>query len=223
MSSSAKNITVVISSSEHPINRWVEHWAAARVGSQSISIVRRPDDAEGGDICFLVSCTEIVPLSMRAKYQKVLVIHASDLPIGRGWSPHIWTIIAGGQEVVVSLLEASAKVDQGSVWKKIKYEIPKYYLYDDIMEVINKAHIELMDFAIEHYKTVIPRAQDAGIKPTYFQKRTPADSEISVFKSISEQFNTLRMCDHKRFPAFFELHGKKFKIKIEYYDEKNDH
>jgi methionyl-tRNA formyltransferase len=159
MRSSVKNITVVISSSEHPINRWVEDWALARVGSQTICIVRSPDDAEGGDICFLVSCAEIVPLSMRAKYQKVLVIHASDLPIGRGWSPHIWTIIAGGQEIVVSLIEALAQVDRGPVWKKFKYKIPKYYLYEDVIEVINNAHIELMDFAIMNFDIVKPKKQ----------------------------------------------------------------
>ena len=222
MNSRAKNITVIISSEIHPINTWIEKWVEDRIDA-NVDIVRSPEEAIGGDICFLVSCIDIVSLKIRERFKKVLVIHASDLPIGRGWSPHIWEIINGGDEIVVSLLEASAKVDQGAIWKKLRHKIPKHALYKEVIEVVNNAHIDLMNFAVENFNNVVPLQQDPDVEPTYCPKRTPADSKISPHKSIAEQFNTLRMCDYKRFPAFFDLHGKRFKILIESYDEKNDY
>ena len=32
----------------------------------------------------------IIDEATRNKYQKALVLHAGDLPLDRGWSPHIW-------------------------------------------------------------------------------------------------------------------------------------
>ena len=214
-----KNITIIISSKAHPINACIENWMSLRNEDQHIKIVRTPEEATGGDLCFLISCSDIVPLSVRKKYSHVLVIHASDLPKGRGWSPHIWHIIDGGEEVVVSLLEASEKVDRGDIWQQYSYKIPKYFLYDDIMKTINQAHIDLMDFAVENFTTVKPVPQDPEIEPTYYPKRTPLDSEIFPSKTIAEQFNILRVCDKIRYPAFIRLHGKKFKIMIERYDD----
>jgi methionyl-tRNA formyltransferase len=55
----------------------------------------------------------------RAKYDSSLVLHASDLPAGRGWSPHIWAITNGAESVTLSLLEAEDQVDSGRIWKKM--------------------------------------------------------------------------------------------------------
>ena len=222
MNSWAKNITIIISSESHPINDWIKRWVEDR-NDAKVDIIRNPDEASGGDLCFLISCTDIVSLEVRQKFKKTLVIHASDLPAGRGWSPHIWEIVNGGDEIVVCLLEASAKVDQGAIWKKIRYKINKHLLYSDVIKIVNNAHIDLLNYAVENFDTIIPEIQNPKVQPTYFNKRIPADSEISPFKTIEEQFNTLRMSDYKRFPAFFELHGKRYKILIEHYDEKNDH
>jgi methionyl-tRNA formyltransferase len=49
---------------------------------------------------------------------------------------------------------------------------------------------------------------------TYFKKRTPNDSEISVEQSIKQQFNLLRIVDNVRYPAFFYMNGKKYILKI---------
>ena len=215
----SKNITLIISDARHPVNSWIEAWVSERPEGQVAEIVRTSDQAKGGDICFLISCTEILPAEFMDKYTHVLVIHASDLPKGRGWSPHIWAIIEGQEELTVTLLEASEEVDCGDIWHKSTHQIPKYFLYSDIIEVVNRAHVDLIDYAVEHNGTVDPLPQDLHIAPTYLPKRTPADSEISAYESIASQFNLLRVCDNNRFPSFFHLHGKKFKITIESSDE----
>jgi methionyl-tRNA formyltransferase len=214
-----KKITLIISDARHPVNTWVEAWVSERPEGQVAEIVRTSDQAKGGDICFLISCTEIFPVEFMQRYTHVLVIHASDLPKGRGWSPHIWAIIQGQEELTVCVLEASEKVDRGDIWHKSTHQIPKHFLYNDIMEVVNQAHIDLIDYAVENHETVDPLPQDPHKIPTYFSARTPVDSEISASESIASQFDLLRVCDNNRFPSFFHLYGKKFKITIESSDE----
>jgi methionyl-tRNA formyltransferase len=55
---------------------------------------------------------------------------------------------------------------------------------------------------------------------TFYKRRKPEHSRLDVNKTIAEQFNLLRVADNERYPAFFELQGKKYKIKIE--KTKND-
>lgn len=214
-----ENITVLTSSEHHPVNLWINKWTSERPPHQKVDLIRSPSAAVGGDLLFLVSCTEIVSEAVRQKYTHTLVIHASDLPEGRGWSPHIWDILNGKNEIVVCLLAATDKVDRGDVWHKIRCKIPKHYLYSDIIDVVNGAHLELMDFAIQNYKTIVPTPQPKNIEPTYHPRRTPLDSMVSPNKTIVELFDQLRVCDAKRFPAFFEMDGKKFKISIGHYDD----
>ena len=214
-----REITFIISSEEHPINSYIDYWCIEHSNDFEIDIVRDPVKSNGGDICFLISCNEIVSKDILDKYEFSLVIHASDLPHGRGWSPHIWSIINGDEEIVISLLEASKRVDEGDIWKKIRIDVGKYLLNNEIISLINEAHIDLINFAVKNYKNVNPQPQDKSLTPTYFQKRNPSDSKISVDKTIREQFNLIRICDPDRFPAFFELDGHKFKMIIEKYDD----
>ena len=69
----------------------------------------------GGDILFLISCNEPISKDVRALFRATLVIHASDLPLGRGWSPHIWQVLEKKRFIKVTLLEAADLVDSGSI------------------------------------------------------------------------------------------------------------
>src|SRR5690606_20519327 len=75
------------------------------------------------------------------------------------------------------------------------------------------AEFELMTWAIENFEEVVPTPQ-RGV-PTYYRKRTPEDSRIDPSKPLMESFNLLRVADPERYPAFFEMHGRRFKIRIE--------
>ena len=171
-----------------------------------------------GDILFLISCSDIISKVERSEFKKTLVIHASDLPHGRGWSPYVWEIINGATDITLSLLEAEDKVDTGDIWKKVIVPIPKTALFDEINELIFNSELDLMDFSIENYKTIKPKEQTC-IDSTYWPKRSPNDSEIDINKRISEQFDLMRVCDPNRFPAFFYKDGKRFNITISRDDE----
>lgn len=208
-------ISFLCSDKQHPVNEHLLKWVEQQQDAHQIELVRKKSELSGGDILFLISCSEIVGVTDRSTYKASLVLHASDLPQGRGWSPHIWQIIAGAEEVTLSLLEAEDKVDSGRIWGKVKFPVPKHALWDEINERLFDAEIGLIDFAVREFKNILPTGQDPSIDPTYFPRRSPADSQLDPAQSIASQFDRIRVCDPNRFPAFFELHGMKYKITLE--------
>lgn len=206
-------ITILITSPEHPINNTLNNWIKKNK-NHKIDIVNTKKELIGGDILFLISCSEFISKSYRIKFKKTLIVHASDLPRGRGWSPHVWEIINGANNITLCLLEAEDKIDTGNIWKKAKISIPKTCLFDEINTLIFVAELKLMDFAIKNFKNIKAKKQEK-FGSSYWPKRFPRDSEIDINKTISEQFDLIRVCDTKRFPAFFYKDGVRFNLKIE--------
>ena len=204
----------------HPVNDYLYIWIKKNNSKHEIELVRQKKYLSGGDILFLISCTEIINSQDRMAYISCLVIHASDLPKGRGWSPHIWRVIEGKEELTLTLLEASNKVDSGKIWKKLNFQVPKHALWNEINAQLFEKELELIDFAISNFHSVLPKPQDPNIKPTYYTKRTPADSIIDPQKSIESQFDKIRVCDPNRFPAYIELYGERYKLILEKVNDK---
>jgi methionyl-tRNA formyltransferase len=211
-------ITILNSSENHPINNTLASWVERNSYSHQIQIVRTTEDFGSGDILFLISCTEVITDNDRAKFTKSLVLHASDLPLGRGWSPHIWEILNGAKYLTITLLEAVDKVDSGAIWKKVRVNIPETALYHEINQIIFQAELALMDFAIANITKIAPYQQN-DTKPTYWPRRKAKDSEIDICKSIDQQFDLLRVSDSQRYPTFFYKKGKKFKLTMELMDD----
>ncbi|MCI5190557.1 MAG: UDP-glucuronic acid dehydrogenase [Candidatus Electrothrix sp. AS4_5] len=208
-------ITLLCSDPNHPVNAHLSQWIERNETAHDISLVRSKNDLPGGDILFLVSCSEIIGPVERKAYRSSLVLHASKLPRGRGWSPHVWQIIDGAKKITLSLLEAEDAVDTGRIWRQAIFSVPKHALWDEINELLFEAEISLIDFAVKNFDKVNPVDQNKSIEPSYFPKRKPVDSKIDLEKSIASQFDLIRVCDPKRFPAYFELHGHKYKLLLE--------
>ncbi|MDF7825519.1 formyltransferase family protein [Pontiellaceae bacterium B12227] len=207
-------IDILCSSQDHPVRPFLYDWAEQFSGSHEINIVSECAQCSGGELLFLISCTEIVGAECRAEYGAVLVIHASDLPEGRGWSPLVWQVLEGRDEITLTLFEAADKVDDGLVWKKSTIEVEAHELADEINEKLFRAEIDLMSYAVEYFGRVqaVPQAKEGK---TYYRKRIPEDSRIDPDRTIREQFDMLRIADPERYPAFIELHGHKYKIILE--------
>ena len=167
----------------------------------------------GGDILFLISCHEIVGKDVRDLYKSTLVIHASDLPQGRGWSPHVWQIVEGKNQIPVTLLEAEDQVDSGAIWKQLLLSFEGHETCEEINQALFLAELELMDFAVSNLDKIVPRQQDQR-EPTYYRKRTPEDSKLDPDRSIAEQFDLIRVADVNRFPAFFDFRGHRYTLRI---------
>lgn len=208
-------ITLLCSDTNHPVNAYLRAWMNTQQGLHEVELVQRKIELAGGDMLFLISCSEIIDAKVRDKYSATLVLHASDLPKGRGWSPHIWDIINGAEAITLSLLEAEEKVDSGRIWQKRNIPIPKHALWDEINQQLFEAEVELINFAVQNFGKATPVIQQITDDASYYPKRTPADSRIEVNKSIAEQFDLIRTCDPNRFPAFFEYLGIRYTLKLE--------
>ena len=211
-------ISILNTSDKHPINEHLSRWIYQNNSDHSISLCRSKAELVGGDLLFLVSCSEILGMNETSKFKKSLVIHASDLPVGRGWSPYVWEILNGSSSITVSLIEVAEKVDTGDIWRKVSIGIPQEALFDEINQLLFDAEIELMDYAVANFETVTPIPQ-AKTESSHWPKRVPNDSEIEIKKSIEQQFDLIRVCDVDRYPAFFYINGQKFKLKLEKMDE----
>lgn len=209
------NITILCSDETHPVNRYLDVWLNNTRHRRTITLVRSRSELTGGDFLFLVSCSELIGVEHRRKYRYTLVLHASDLPKGRGWSPHIWDIIEGGESITLSLIEAEDKVDTGRIWLQRKIPVRKTALWDEVNHLLFTAEIEMMDEALSTYNAIIPHAQDEEKVPTYHPRRTKQNSKIDTLANIKDQFNLIRMCDPQRYPAWFEIEGQKFKLFLE--------
>lgn len=207
-------ITAMTSSPDHPVCPRLEQWRAWHAAKHDIQIkIGMPGGFPGGDILFLICCSDIIPTETRTLYKHTLLVHASDLPEGRGWSPVIWQVLEGRKKIMVTLLEAEDKVDTGHIWLQKPFTLEGHELYDEINKKHHDATLELMTEAIERYGEIKPRPQ-AVEGASYYPKRTPGDSRLDPDKSIAEQMGLLRVADPERYPAFFELDGRKYFISV---------
>jgi methionyl-tRNA formyltransferase len=208
-------ITLLCTDPNHPIYSYLKQWKYENDNIYEISLLNRVNEiAFGGDILFLISCSEIIRTTTKSLFSHVLVLHASDLPLGRGWSPHIWDVLAGKQSITLSLLEAKEPVDTGDIWIKEVIQLNGRELFDEINKLLFKAELNLIKWACLNYKCCCPIPQES-LKSDYFRKRTPNDSELNINDTLDNQFNLLRVCDPSRFPAFFYKDGQKYTIRIE--------
>ncbi len=208
-------IEILNSDENHPVNCYLKQFKSDMIGQHSVSILRTESQLTDGNLLFLISCNEKVSNNALKKFNHSMVIHASDLPLGRGWSPHIWEIISGARYITVSLIAAGEEIDAGGIYAKRTIDIPKTALWDQINHLLFRAELDLMKFAVENFENLFATPQDLTINPTYYRRRAPKDSEIDISLPLVEQFDLLRVCDPNRFPAFFSLNNTKYKIVIE--------
>jgi methionyl-tRNA formyltransferase len=141
-----------------------------------------------------------------------LVIHESDLPRGKGWSPLTWQVLEGKESIPITLFEASEKVDAGQIYLQENIKLDGCELVDDLRRKQGEATISVALKFVDNYATVTGKPQKG--EETFYKRRGPSDSRLDLDKTIREQFNLLRVCDNERYPAYFEYGGKKYILKI---------
>lgn len=179
------------------------------------TLVRTAEDIKEGWACFLLGCLRIVKHAQLAKNTHNLVVHESDLPKGRGFAPMAWQILEGADSIPVCLLEASAgQPDAGDVWLRDAIELEGDELLPAWRHRQGEKTIELCLKFVTEYDSLTPVKQTG--EPSWFARRRPADSRLDPNKSIKSQFNLLRVVDNERYPAFFEVGGRKVFVKVNY-------
>lgn len=176
--------------------------------------IDNPNDVIKGEILILLSCEKRFDRLNLNKHN--LVIHESELPKGRGWSPLTWQILEGKNKIPICLFEAEQNIDNGKVYYRDLIELKGFELIDEIRRKQAIKSFELVLKFLKERKKIKGEVQKG--EPTYYKKRTPHNSRVDVNKTIIENFNLLRVVDNDRYPAFFELNGENFKIKISKYE-----
>ena len=161
----------------------------------------------GGDLCFYLSYGRIVDAKTRARYSNNLVVHASDLPKGRGWSPASWLILQGVDHLPVTLLEAVDAVDAGPIYLQKWIPLKGAELIDDWRDLIADATIDLARSFVSRHPEILNEAREQAGESSVYPRRRAADSELDPAKTLAEQFNHLRIVDNTDYPAFFK-HSK---------------
>ena len=156
-----------------------------------------------GDFCFYLSCGQIVHANILAQFRHNLVVHESDLPRGKGWSPLTWQVIEGENRIPATLFEATEKVDSGVIYAQEWMEFEGHELIDELREAQAKATIKLCKQFVDSYPHILDNAREQIGESNYYPRRLPDDSRISPEKSIPELFPLLRVADYNRYPCFF--------------------
>ncbi|MDF1827355.1 MAG: UDP-2,4-diacetamido-2,4,6-trideoxy-beta-L-altropyranose hydrolase [Legionellaceae bacterium] len=177
--------------------------------------ISRPEKLIEGDVCFILSCSKILTEKQLALNSHNIVVHASALPEGRGWSPMTWQILEGKNKICVTLFEAMSELDAGPIYAQNWLILDGLELVDEwrkkLEAVIQRLCIDWVSGYPESTINAVPQCGEGS----YYPRRKAGDSELDLDKTLREQFNHLRVVDNNSYPAFFYLNGQKYCLYIE--------
>lgn len=197
---------------------WVLPWgeslvATLRAAGDDARLVASQEEVPQGAVAFYLGCLRITPPGVLALNRRNLVVHASDLPRGRGFSPLTYQILEGCNRIPVCLLEAAEPVDSGPVIYREYIEYEGHELIDELRSKLGDMTVELcFRFMSE---PAPPQGQFQQGEPSVYPRRRPADSSLDPGRTIAEQFSLLRTVDNDKYPAYFDLNGHRYVITIE--------
>lgn len=178
-----------------------------------VNYVFDKQEIKEGDVCFILSCSKIIQKEFLVKNKHNIVIHASDLPKGKGFSPLQWQILEGKNNITLTLFEAVEGVDAGPYFFKDEIRYGGTELHDELREILANKIINMSFKFIHDYDKLKPIEQVG--EESFYPKRTRKDDEIDPDKSIRELFNNFRIANNKQFPLFFEIDKQIYTIKVE--------
>ena len=172
------------------------------------------DKKNSYDFVFLLSCQEIIKKDFLRLNRHNLVVHASALPKGKGWSPLTWQILEGKSCIPITLFEATEHVDAGCIYLQEEMHFDGTELIDDLRDVVGAATCSLCLAFVREYPSILQKAREQSGEESFYMRRKPEDSRLDLDKPLRDQINLLRVVDNERYPAFFEWKGKRYYIAI---------
>ena len=164
------------------------------------------------DVVFVLGFTRILKNDFLKANNQVLIIHESNLPNGKGFSPLQWQILEGKDDIVFSLLEASEEFDSGDIIDQIELKLDGTELYDEIRSKQAKLTFKLIERFIKNYPSFKKKKQTG--ESTFYRRRNTSDSQLDINLTIKELFPLLRIVNNKDWPGFFKINGVEYIVKI---------
>lgn len=194
-------------------NSWIIPYAKElerrlQAAKYDAKLIYNHSEVKKGDVLCLLSCEKLFSNLDLNKFN--LVVHESDLPQGKGWSPVTWQVLEGKKKIPITLFEAEKSVDSGVIYLKDYIHLEGHELNTEIKHLQGDATIQIiMKFLKEK-----PQGTPQEGESTFYPRRRVSDSELDLNKTIEEQFDLLRVCDNERYPAFVIKDGIKYLFKI---------
>jgi|TARA_Y100000031_G_scaffold16633_1_gene17228 methionyl-tRNA formyltransferase len=186
-----------------------------------VSLVYSHDDVESCDIVFYLSYYSIVPEEVLSLARNNIVVHESDLPRGRGWSPLTWQVLEGHNQITLSLIEATSRVDSGLIYIQTVLNFEGTELINEMRDQTGLTKVSMCQQFVENYPDIVESGFPQTGSVTNYPRRTASDSRLDPEETIAKQFNLLRIVDNDRYPAFFDLLGRRYELRIDAADTKD--
>jgi methionyl-tRNA formyltransferase len=181
----------------------------------SLRWIHHPNQLAEGDVCLLLSCGRLLSPKQLALHRHNLVVHESALPKGQGWSPMTWQIMEGACQIPITLFEATADLDAGPIYLQQSIALKGNELVEAWRRLQAQATIDLCLQWFDCYQDVVASARPQLGDPSHYPRRRPDDSALDPNRSLAEQFDLLRVVDNQRYPAFLDLRGLRYELKIQ--------
>lgn len=138
------------------------------------------ESVPGGDLCFYLSCGQLASPEVLSRFEHNLVVHESELPLGRGWSPLSWQILEGKSSIAVTLFEAQPHVDSGEIYAQRWLHFDGTELVNDLRSAQAAATVNLcLEFVRGYPQTATQGRPQAGPE-TRYPRRTQTDSALDI-------------------------------------------
>ena len=148
----------------------------------------------------------------------MVFFHETPLPEGKGNSPIQWTVFNKRPNLTVTAFKATEGMDNGAIL--YQYNIP--FSSSDTLDIledkrnigIRKCFSEILEELKQGY--IVLRTQTG--QDSISQRRTPDDSGLDPNETLLSLWDKIRVCSNEKFPAFFNLNGKKIILRYEVED-----
>lgn len=205
-------ITILTDNPNSWILPYVEELKNELIKTHEVQHVFNTSDIIGGDIMLVLSCEKILKGEYLKLHKSNVVVHPSKVPLGKGWSPLAWQVLEGCNNIPVSLFEAVEAVDAGDVYIVDYINLEGHELNNEIKHQQGLVTMKMVKKYIDDFETMVGVPQSG--EETFYPRRRQKENELDINKTISEQFNLLRVVDNERYPAHFYINGTKYILKI---------
>ncbi len=197
-----------------PENWFVPYGAdlISKLTSHETKLIYNHNEIEKSDICFILSYTKLIPEEILCLSDRNIVVHASDLPKGRGFSPLQWQVLRGLDEIALSMFEVNQEIDAGKIYMKKSLKFEGHELLSELRHKMGLLIVDMCVEIVAKINEIVPFEQTG--EPSYFRRRTIEDDRIDINKSIVEQFNHFRIADNENYPLYFDYLGHRYLIAI---------
>ena len=118
--------------------------------------------------------------------------------------------------IPLTLFEAVADLDAGPIHSQEMLQLQGHELAPDWQQLQAEATIRLCTQWLRDYPSSASRPKPQLGPESCYARRLPEDSRLDPAQSLQDQFSLLQVVDNEAYPAFFELKGRRYRLRIEH-------